>query len=185
MNPNGDDGDGNYPFGDISGIGSSESPSTTSHASPSLSSSHSSPATAVLSSVTATSAANSATAGARYLFARASNISSSTPSAKVPWADAPNDPYNDGNDWAGDGYWSDDFSPAMRWTAVGVLLAVIILAWLPWLYITIRVGDLYQRLEKCRADAWVHSISDRLRSFSNPGMRPTRSLGTKNRFHGP
>lgn len=42
--------------------------------------------------------------------------------------------------YAGSGYWRDDYTPQMRWTAVGVLLGVLIAAWVPWIYVSVRVS---------------------------------------------
>ena len=111
------------PGSDISSIGSAVFPSTASH-SARPSSSQVSPTGAV-----SRSGANS-TAAARYLFARATANGSDS---SVPWVDSADGFDDDG------GYWADGYSNAMRWTAIGVIVGIIVLAWLPWLYITIRV----------------------------------------------
>lgn len=128
-----DDGNDNNYYGDIVLSSSSSASASPGHSG--------TPAGSTSSSATATGSSSSSStpiAAATRMLVRAvaSNTSSSNGANPSPtWTDSTGD---DG--WAGDGYWSDSYTPSMRWTAIGVLLGVLICAWTPWLYVTIRVS---------------------------------------------
>lgn len=84
-------------------------------------------------SSTITSMANVAATTAARLLRRADDDDQA---GKSTWTDKDLDYGN----YAGNGYWDDDYTPQMRWTAVGVLLGVLVAAWLPWIYVSIRVS---------------------------------------------
>lgn len=54
--------------------------------------------------------------------------------------------YDDGELWPGYSSWDDGYSSDLRWTAIGVLIGVVIAVWLPWFVVTMRVSQIYDSM---------------------------------------
>ena len=47
---------------------------------------------------------------------------------------------DDSSDWAGSEYWVDYYGNHARWAAIGIVIAIVIAVWLPWIILTTRVS---------------------------------------------
>jgi hypothetical protein len=118
----------------------------------------SAPSTSSGSSSTITSMANVAATAAARLLKRADDEG-----GRSTWTDK--DLGYGG--YAGNGYMEDSYTPQMRWTAVGVLLGVLVAAWLPWIYVSVRVSPSISRfgdtiLTLSQEQSWYYSTSKRM-----------------------